>query len=78
MTPSEIIARKLIADCTGAAFAAITPEARLADLGMDSLDVVGVSAQVEFECGVKFTDDQVRSVATVGDLYELLQKASRA
>lgn len=58
---------------------ALVREARLDDdLGLDSFDMVEVIVRIE-ELGVRFRDEDVMSVQTVGDLYEqYTRKADRS
>jgi len=48
------------------------------DLGLDSLDAVDMVVALEKEYGLKFTDEEaLRSVRTMHDLYELVEKLYR-
>ena len=56
----------------------ITPEKHLFnDLGADSLDFVELSMMLESEFNVKFSEDDMANVKTVGDLYELIEKYTK-
>ena len=56
----------------------ITPEKSLTnDLGADSLDVVEVSMMLEREFNVKFSEEDMANVKTVGDLYQLIEKYTK-
>lgn len=47
----------------------VAPESRLVeDLGIDSLDLVGVVLQVQDRFGIELPDDDVARVRTVADL----------
>jgi acyl carrier protein len=46
----------------------LAPEATLADLGIDSLDLVDLIFKIEDRFGLKVTDDVPRSLATIGDV----------
>jgi acyl carrier protein len=58
----------------------LRPEATLADLGIDSLDLVDLFFKIEDRFGLKITDDVPRSLVTLGEvaayLDELLAKQS--
>ena len=43
------------------------------DLGADSLDVVQMLISMEREFGVKFADDEIASIKTVGDAVRLIE-----
>lgn len=73
--PSDIEAATLaaIAKISGRDAGALSAETRLReDLGLDSLDAVELLVMAEDDFGVIVSDDQLRSVATVGDLISLL------
>ena len=56
----------------------ITPEKSLKnDLGADSLDIVEVSMMLEREFNVKFSEEDMANVKTVGDLYQLIEKYTK-
>lgn len=44
------------------------------DLGADSLDFVELSMTLEREFNVKFSEEDMASVKTVGDVYALIEK----
>ena len=44
------------------------------DLGADSLDFVELSMTLEREFNVKFSEEDMANVKTVGDLYKLIEK----
>jgi acyl carrier protein len=46
----------------------LAPQATLADLGIDSLDLVDLIFKIEDRFGLKITDDVPRSLATLGDV----------
>jgi len=53
----------------------ITPEKHVFnDLGADSLDFVELSMLLEREFNVKFSEEDMANVKTVGDLYQLIEK----
>jgi acyl carrier protein len=58
----------------------LRPEATLADLGIDSLDLVDLIFKIEDRFDLKITDDVPRSLATLGDVAayidELLENQS--
>lgn len=52
----------------------ITPESKLKDLGLDSLDIADILAAIEEEFGFKFEDEEMYSISTVEDLKNLIEK----
>jgi acyl carrier protein len=52
----------------------LPPEATLADLGIDSLDLVDLLFKIEDRFGLKITDDVPRSLATLGDVAAYIDK----
>lgn len=46
-----------------------------ADLGIDSLTMVDVAAAAETAFGVRIPDDELESLATVGEAVEYIQRA---
>ena len=70
--------RALIAQKMSLDESEITPEKSLKnDLGADSLDVVEVSMMLEREFNVKFSEEDMANVKTVGDLYQLIEKYTK-
>ena len=64
---------ELIADRIECDVSSITPESSFQELGIDSLDTVDLLMQLEDKLGV--TIELEESVATVGDLVELIESA---
>jgi acyl carrier protein len=54
-----------------ARFDAVTPETKLSDLGLDSLEVAELFATLEERSGIDLDPDSARSLASVGDLTQL-------
>ncbi|SHH21070.1 acyl carrier protein [Thermosipho atlanticus] len=44
------------------------------DLGADSLDVVDLIMILEDEYGIRIEDDELESIATVGDILNILER----
>ncbi len=64
---------KIIKNYTGKDFS-ITPETILiADLGMNSLDLVQLACQVEDEFDIEIPDRAIGSIKTVGDVIALIE-----
>jgi acyl carrier protein len=58
------------------AAALIAPESRLVeDLGIDSLDLVGVFVKIQDEYDVIIDDDDVPALRTIGDLAAFIGKS---
>lgn len=45
----------------------------MGDLGADSLDVVQMLISMEREFGVKFADDEIVSIKTIGDAVKMIE-----
>ena len=53
----------------------VTPEARLAeDLEADSLDAVELNLALNDVLGFSLTDEELKSIVTVGDIVRLLEE----
>lgn len=75
MELNEIISRTttLFMSLLGCKENAVTPSALLvSDLGMDSLDTVEMVMAAEEEFEITLDDEQVERLATVRDLFELI------
>ena len=67
--------RELIADQLMIGEDEITLESEFVkDLNADSLDLVQMLIMLEKEYGVTFTDDEIKSVKTVGDVVNAIEK----
>lgn len=66
----ETIAKN-IAERTGCDIAAIKPENKFTELGIDSLDVVEILMNIEDEIGMELELDQ--KIETIGDLDKFIQ-----
>lgn len=42
------------------------------DLGLDSIDVINIAAQVEHRCGIELSQQELDGLTTVGQLLDLL------
>ena len=68
-------ARAFIATKLNVSESEITPEKNFFnDLGADSLDVVELFMILEREFNVKFSEEELANVKTVGDVYALIEK----
>jgi len=47
------------------------------DLGADSLDFVELSMNLEHEFNVKFSEEDMSNIKTVGDIYALIEKYTK-
>jgi acyl carrier protein len=54
----------------------INRESSFADLDVDSLDLVELAQMIEEEYGVRLTGDDVKQLATLGDLVDLVATRS--
>ena len=58
---------------TGASLTALSEDVRLvADLGLDSIDVVSLIMQIERQFRIRLSRDDLQSVTTFGDLLSLV------
>ncbi len=48
----------------------LLPEAKLADLGLDSLDGVDMVVAIEKAFHCRLPEEESRTIATVGDIYD--------
>ncbi|MBQ8816326.1 MAG: acyl carrier protein [Lachnospiraceae bacterium] len=62
---------KIVAERTGCDVAAVKPESKFAELGIDSLDTVELLMSLEDEIGIEIELDQ--KVETVNDLDKFIQ-----
>lgn len=51
-------------------------EAKLEDLGVESLERIELAVRLEEACGVRLTEETMLSVTTVGELAEYLEEHS--
>lgn len=52
---------------------AVTPEAGLKELDLDSLDVVELALAIQQQLGVEITEDEITELSDVAALAELIQ-----
>ena len=60
----------------GHKFDDISMKTEIADLGIDSVELLEIFGYVEEETGVLLSDDDLATIQNLGDLGELIQKAS--
>ncbi|MDO5513212.1 acyl carrier protein [Corynebacterium sp.] len=65
--PSPELAQ-IIEDASGIEPEALTPEAKLTDLGISSLAMIEIAVRIEDAFGVRLDDATVFSLPTVGEL----------
>ena len=66
---------KLVADQAGCLLDDVKPESKLvADLGMDSLDLLEAGMSIESEFDIYVQDEEFERCATVGDIIELVTR----
>ena len=65
---------RIISDKTDTPISEITNEKTLRDLGADSLDAVELIMEIEDKLWVKFADQEMNDLKTVGDIIELASK----
>lgn len=69
--------RKIIADYNGMIPAVVQPSSTLDGLGLDSLDVVKLSMEIEDEFGIEIPTDQLDNWTTVGDVILYLDRLQK-
>ncbi|OQC15724.1 MAG: Acyl carrier protein [Firmicutes bacterium ADurb.Bin080] len=70
--------RKHIAELLGIKEGIITPDSKLVeDLKADSLDIVQMLIVIEDEFNVEFSDDEIASLKTVGDIVAFIEKKNK-
>ncbi len=52
----------------------VAPETSLADLALDSLDLITVMFELEDQFGISIPDEEFRALGTVGDVTEAVRK----
>ena len=52
----------------------LTPDAQLADAGIDSLDALTILFAIEEEFKISVPDDRARSMKTFGDMIDIVQE----
>jgi len=70
----DAVSRKVVETLAafGPAIDDLKPEATLAELDIDSLDIAELAQVVEDEFGVEISGDDAAGVATVGDTIDLV------
>lgn len=52
----------------------VAPETSLAELGLDSLDLITAIFELEDQFGISIPDEQFRALGTVGEVTEAIRK----
>ncbi|MCS5480707.1 acyl carrier protein [Corynebacterium sp. YIM 101645] len=71
MTSPELA--RIIEEASGIEAEALTPEAKLSELGISSLAMIEIAVRVEDALGIRIDDDVVYNLKTVGDLSEYVR-----
>lgn len=50
----------------------LTPDLKLLDLGLDSLDKADIMIELEDEFHISFNEDEMMNVTTIGDLEKII------
>lgn len=64
--------KKILVDQLGVDEDAVTPDTPIEELGADSLDLVETIMTAEEEFGVKFDDEDIEGLRTVGDILDYI------
>ena len=67
----------IIAEHTGVSPDVLTPDARLEDLGIDSLDAIEITVALEDEFNLDITSGMERQWETVGDIFKAVEESDR-
>lgn len=75
-TPPQIqkTVTDLLCEQLGQDEAAITPQAKLSDLGADSLDLVEIVMLTEDEFGIDISNQDAEKITTVQDLLDCIER----
>ena len=78
--PIDIISlfRDATFEVSGRRLEGLTPGTVIADLTLDSVQILEIVAYVEERLAIRLTDDDLQGVTTLADLGALLERASRA
>jgi len=71
---TEARAARVIVDCLGCRADEVKRDAKLVDLGADSLDEVELVMFLEEEFGISIPDDKASEATTVADLFALVSE----
>jgi len=71
---TEARAARVIVDCLGCRADEVKRDAKLVDLGADSLDEVELVMFLEEEFGISIPDDKAHEATTVADLFALVSE----
>ena len=72
----EAAVRREAAQAAGLDPAEVALDARFEDVGIDSLDALGMISNLEDEFGVEVPDEALRTLETVGDAVAVLRRAA--
>ena len=76
MTRPELIDvfRKMASEIAEKDFSSVSEDAKIAELGIDSLGMLEVVSAMERELGVQVPDEQLVGIQTVRQLLDLVEK----
>jgi len=70
--------KAILAEELGIDASDITKESDMVhDIGADSLDIVQLLIRMEKEYGIKFTDEEIKTIKTVGDVVDFIEKNAK-
>ena len=72
----EDAVRREAAEAAGIDPADVALDARFEDIGVDSLDALGMISNLEDEFGIEVPDEDLKSLETVGDAVAILRRAA--
>ena len=72
MTISPELAQ-IIEEASGLEAEALTPEAKISEVGINSLAMIEIAVRIEDAFGVRLDDETVFRTSTLGELAELIE-----
>lgn len=73
MTEKDIYAKLLAFVSEKTKVASLTPETKLVDLGLDSLDKADIMIQIEDDFHISFNEDEMAQIDTIGSLAKSIE-----
>ena len=70
--------RRMATEIAGQDFCKVSEEAKIAELGIDSLGMLELVGAMERELGVQIPDEQLVGIQTVRQLLELVERRTAA
>ena len=55
----------------------LSNDSLLESIGLDSIDIIEISAEIEESAGISFTSDEIVSLKTFGDIVCLIEQKTK-